>query len=48
MVHWASLRHTKSEIVVPGDDEGLPVRQFVIVQQMDLLVMDAFVHSRLR
>lgn len=48
MVHRASLKHTRSEIVVPGDAEGLPVRQFVIDQQMDLLVMGAFVHLRLR
>ncbi|MFC5387087.1 universal stress protein [Aquamicrobium segne] len=33
---------------VPGEDEGFPIRQFVTDQQVDLLVMGAFVHSRLR
>jgi nucleotide-binding universal stress UspA family protein len=31
-----------------GDDEGQPLRQFIADQQMELLVMGAFVHSRLR
>ncbi|MHA6644481.1 universal stress protein [Mesorhizobium sp. A623] len=31
-----------------GDDEGHPLRQFVASEQIELLVMGAFVHSRLR
>jgi len=52
LMTYLSLYGIRSELAViaavPGDDEGLPVRQFVIEQQMDLLVMGAFVHSRLR
>ena len=32
----------------PGDDEGEPIRSFIASEQMELLVMGAFVHSRLR
>ena len=31
----------------PGDDEGEPIRSFLASEQMELLVMGAFVHSRL-
>ena len=31
-----------------GDDEGEPMRSYLASQQTDLLVMGAFVHSRLR
>jgi nucleotide-binding universal stress UspA family protein len=52
LMTYLSLYGIKAEIAViaavPGDDEGLPVRQFVANQQMDLLVMGAFVHSRMR
>lgn len=46
LMTYLSLYGIRSELAViaavPGDDEGLPVRQFVIEQQMDLLVMGAF------
>ena len=32
----------------PGDGEGEPIRSFLASEQMELLVMGAFVHSRLR
>ena len=32
----------------PGDDEGEPIRLFLATEQIELLVMGAFVHSRLR
>jgi nucleotide-binding universal stress UspA family protein len=52
LVKYLSLYGIRSGVAViaaaPGDDEGLPVRQCVIDQQIDLLVMGAFVHSRLR
>lgn len=52
LVEYLALYGITSDIAViasiPGDDEGLPLRQFVVNQQADLLVMGAFVHSRLR
>ncbi len=33
---------------LPGDDEGEPIRSFIESEQIELLIMGAFVHSRLR
>ncbi|MGP2490342.1 universal stress protein [Mesorhizobium sp. PUT5] len=52
LMKYLALYGIRSDIAVltnsPGDDEGLPLRQFAASQQVDLLVMGAFVHSRLR
>jgi len=52
LMKYLALYGIRSDIAVltnsPGDDEGLPLRQFTASQQVDLLVMGAFVHSRLR
>ncbi|MBN9038275.1 MAG: universal stress protein [Pseudaminobacter sp.] len=52
LMKYLALYGIRSEIAVlansPGNDEGLPLRQFAASQQVDLLVMGAFVHSRLR
>jgi nucleotide-binding universal stress UspA family protein len=52
LMEYLALYGIRSDIAVltnsPEDDESLPIRQFAASQQVDLLIMGAFVHSRLR
>lgn len=52
LMGYLALYGIRSDIAVlansSGNDEGLPLRQFTASKQVDLLVMGAFVHSRLR
>lgn len=52
LVDYLALYGIKASISVianpPGDEEGQPLREFLMKEGFELLVMGAFVHSRLR